>query len=94
MVLVSDGSAEESHDAVAHDLVDRALIAVDRLHHSLDDRVEDLPGFLGITISQELHGALEIGEEDRDLLALALQRGLGGENLVGEVLGGVGLGGG
>jgi hypothetical protein len=44
---------------------------------------------LGITVGQQLHGPLEIREEDRDLLALAFERGLRGQDLLGEVLGGV-----
>ena len=33
--------AEESHDPIAHDLVDDALVAVDGLHHPLEDGVEE-----------------------------------------------------
>ena len=87
MVLVGQRRAEERHDPVAHDLVDGALVAVDGLHHPLEDRVEELPRLLGVAVGQQLHRALQVGEEDRDLLALAFQGGLGGEDLLGEVLG-------
>ena len=73
MVLVGHGRAEERHDPVAHDLVDGALVAVDGLHHPLEDRIEELPGLLGVAVGQQLHRALEVGEEDRDLLALAFE---------------------
>jgi hypothetical protein len=53
---------------------------MDGLHHPLEDGIQELPGFLGIAVGQELHGALEVGEEDRDLLALPFQRGLRGED--------------
>ena len=92
VVLMGDRRAEERHDPVAHHLVDRALVAVDGLHHPLEHRVEDLARFLGITVGEQLHRALEVGEEYGDLLALALQGGLGREDLLGEVLRGVGLG--
>ena len=92
MILVGQRRAEERHDPVAHDLVHRALVAVDRLHHALEDGVEELARLLGIAVGEQLHRALEVGEEHRDLLALALEGGLGGEDLLGEVLGGVGLG--
>src|SRR5262245_22333850 len=46
----------------------------------------------GVAIGEELHRALEVAEEDRDLLAFALERGLGGQDLLGEVLGEIGLG--
>src|SRR5262249_29377600 len=46
---------------------------------------------LRVAIGQELERALEVGEEDGDLLALALEGGPGGEDLVGKVLRGVGV---
>ena len=92
VVLVGQRRAEERHDPVAHDLVDRALVAVDGVHHPLEDGVEQLARFLGVAVGQELHGALEVGEQDGDLLPLALEGGLGGEDLLGEVLRRVGLG--
>ena len=92
VVLVRERCAEERHDPVAHHLVDRALVAVDGLHHPFEDGVEDLARLLGVAVGEQLHRALEVGEEDRDLLALAFEGGLGGEDLLGEVLGGVRLG--
>ena len=64
---------------------------MDRLHHPLEHRVEELARLLGIAVGEQLHRALEVGEEHRDLLALALQGALRGEDLLGEVLGGVAL---
>ena len=92
VILVGERRAEERHDAVAHDLVDRALVAVDRLHHVLEDGVEELARLLRIAVGQELHRALEVGEEDRHLLALALEGALRGEDPLGEVPGRVRLG--
>ena len=74
VILVGDRRAEERHDAVAHHLVHRALVAVDGLHHPLEDGVEELARLLGVAVGEQLHGALEVGEEDGDLLALALER--------------------
>ncbi len=73
-------------------LVDGALVAVDRLHHPLEHGIEELARLLGIAVGEQLHGALEVGEEHGHLLALALEGGLGGQNLLREVLGGVRLG--
>ena len=89
VILVGQRRAEERHDPVAHHLVDGALVAVDGLHHPLEDGIEELAGLLGVAVGQELHRALEVGEEHRDLLALALEGGLRGEDLLGEVLRGV-----
>ena len=91
VVLVPDRRPEQRHDPVAHHLVDRALVVVDRLHHALQHRVEALPCLLGITVGQELHGALQICEEDRDLLSLALESRLRVKNPLREMLRRAGL---
>jgi hypothetical protein len=62
MVLVGQRRAEERHDAVTHDLVHGPLVAVDGPHHELEDRVEELASFLGITVGEELHRALEVSK--------------------------------
>jgi plasmid stabilization system protein ParE len=62
-------------------------VAMHRLHHPFEDRIENLPRFLGITIGQQLHRALEVGKEDGDLLALAFEGRFRVEDLLGEVLG-------
>src|SRR5215472_11901887 len=92
MILVSDWRAKEGHDAVAHDLIHRALVAVHRLYHAVEDRIEDPSRLLGIAISKQLHGALQVSEEHGHLLALAFEGGLRGEDLLSEVLRRVRLG--
>src|SRR5262245_20153682 len=91
VILVRDRCAEQRHDPVAHYLIDRALVAVDGLHHQLEHWIKDLARFLGVTVGEQLHGTLEVREEHRDLFALPLQRGFRGHDLLGEVLGRVGL---
>jgi hypothetical protein len=76
VILVGQRRTEEGHDAVAHHLIHRAFIAVNRFHHPFEDRVEDPSCFLGIALGEQLHRALEVGEEDRDLLAFAFERAL------------------
>jgi hypothetical protein len=93
VILVGQRRPEQGHDAVAHDLVDRALVAMDGLHHAFEDGVEEVAGLFGIAVGEEFHRALEIGEENGHLLPLPLQSRLRREDLLGEVLGGVGLGG-
>ncbi len=92
MVLMGQRRAEERHDSVPHHLVDRALVAVNRLHHVLEHGVEQLACLLGISIREKFHRSLQVSEEDRDLLPLTFQSGLGGEDLFGEVFGSVRLG--
>jgi hypothetical protein len=52
VILVSDWCTEQRHDPVAHDLIDSALVTMDRLHHVLEYGVEQLPGLLGISVGQ------------------------------------------
>ena len=92
MVLVGQRSTEQRHDPVAHHLVDGPLVAVDGIHHVRDDGVQELSRVLGIPIGEELHRALEIGEEDGDLFALAFEGAPGGQDLLGEMRRRVGLG--
>ncbi len=73
MILVGQRCAEQRHDPVAHDLVDGPLVAVDRFHHAFEDGIQELARLLGVPIGEELHRALQVREEDRDLLALALE---------------------
>jgi len=91
VIFMGERGAEERHDAVAHHLIHGALVAVDGVHHPLEHGVENLARLLGITVGEQLHGALEVGEEDGDLLALALEGGLRSQDLLGEVPGGIAL---
>jgi hypothetical protein len=89
VILVRERRAEEGHDPVTHHLVHRAFVAVDRFHHPLEHGVEDLPRLLRVAIGEQLHGALQVGEQHRDLLALPLEGRFGGEDPLGQVLRGV-----
>jgi hypothetical protein len=92
MILMGNGRAEEGHNAIPHDLVDGALVAVHGLDHALQDRVQELAGLLGVALGQQLHGPLQVGKQHRDLLAFAFERAAGDEYLLGQVRGGVGQG--
>ena len=52
--------------------------------------IEQLPGFLRITVGEEFHGALQIGEQHRHLFALAFESTARGENFLREIGRGVG----
>src|SRR5437773_4830320 len=92
VVLVGDRGAEERHDAVAGVLVDRPLVAVDAVREDPEEAIEEAMPLLGIDALGELHRARDISEEDGDRLALALERALGGEDLLDEVARRVGAG--
>src|SRR5262249_19549659 len=82
---------EQRHDAVAHHLVHGALVPVHRLDHAFQHRIQELARLLGIPVGEQLHRALEVSEEHGHLLAFALKSRFRGEDLLGEVLGSVGL---
>jgi hypothetical protein len=90
MVFMRNRRAEQRHDAIPHDLVDRPLVAVHGSHHALQHRVEEPPRFLGIAVGQQLHGAFEVCKQHGDLLALAFQDAFGGQDLLGKIRRGVG----
>jgi hypothetical protein len=92
MVLHRQGCPEQRHDAVAHDLVDRAFIVMHRVHHVFEHRIEDLARFLRVAIGQQLHRTFEVGKQHGDLLALALQRGSRSQDAIGQVRRRVGVG--
>ena len=87
VILVRQRRAEQRHEAVAHDGVHGAFVAMHGLDHALEHRVEKLLHVLRVAVGDHLHRAFDVGEQHRDQLALAFQRGAGDENLIGDVLG-------
>ena len=85
MVFMRNRRPEQGHNAIAHDLVDRAFIAVHGRHHALQHRVEELARLLRVAVGQQFHRAFEIGKQHRDLLAFAFQGTAGGENFLREI---------
>jgi len=74
MVLVRDWRAEQREDAVASGLRDVAALVPHRLHHQPERWVGDGAGFLGVEVFDQVHRALDVGEQRGDGLALAFQR--------------------
>src|SRR5207249_11333247 len=76
-----------SHEANAHLHLDASpqsrLVPLDPSEGQ--HGVEELARLLGVAIGQQLHRALQVGEEDGDLLALALERARRRQDLLGEV---------
>jgi len=86
VVLVGDGGAEERHDAVAEELVDRALVAVHLGQHEVEGAAHEPMHFLGVEALGQRGEPRDVHEEHRHLLALALEGAAGGQNFLGEVL--------
>src|SRR5262249_43701084 len=86
VILVRDRRPEQRHDAVAGVLRDGSLEAVHAVGEEVEEAVHDAVPVLGVELLGELHLALHVGEQDRDLLAFALEGGPRVQDLVGEVL--------
>jgi class 3 adenylate cyclase len=78
VVFVRHRCAEQSEDAVTGGLRYVAAVALHRLHHQLECRVNDCSCFLGVEVLDQLHRALDIRKQHRDGLALALEVVRGG----------------
>ncbi len=85
VILVGNRRAEEGHDPVSRELIHRALVAVYGLHHALEAPVHDPVQLLGIHPGRQGRESGDVGEENRHLLALALDRTPIGEDLLHEV---------
>ncbi len=90
VVLVGDRGAEEGHEAVAEELVDRALVAVDLGEGECEEAVDDPVIFLGASLRRQLGRADDVAEDDAHLFPFALDRAADGENLVTQMAGRVG----
>ena len=73
VVFMGQGCPKQRHDAITHNLIDRALVAMHRRHHAFQDGIKELPSLFRVAIRQQLHGAFEVGKQHGDLLALAFR---------------------
>ena len=87
MVLVRDRRAEQRHDAVAQDPVDRAFVAMHGVHHDAERRIQDAPRVLRIDVLDQRERAFDVGEQHRDLLALAFQGRARAQDALGQMPG-------
>jgi hypothetical protein len=85
VVFVGDGGTEQGHNAIAKHLVDSALEAVHGVHHVVDGGVEELLGGFRIKTTDEFRRVFKIGEQHRDLLALAFEASFGGQDFLGQI---------
>ena len=89
MVLVRDRRAEERHDAVTGELVHRAFVPVHLGQHDLERARHQRVHVLGVESGRERGEPRDVHKQDGDLLTLAREGRFGGEDAVGEMLGGV-----
>jgi hypothetical protein len=77
---------------IARVLLGRDLESVNSLGEDREEAVHNLVPFFRIHLLGEVHGPLHVREEDRHLLALPFQSAARRQDLLGEVLRGVGAG--
>ncbi len=76
MVLMGDrrADAEQRENAVAGRLHHVTVVAMRRVDHQLERRIDERARLLGIEVAHQFRRALDIREQRRHRLALALQR--------------------
>jgi hypothetical protein len=92
VVLMGDGRAEQRHEPVAEELIDGTLVAVNLAEHQLEGTVHESVDVLGIEPFGQRGEAGDVDEEHGDEFALTFERGPRGEDLLSQVLRGVGVG--
>jgi len=74
MVFVRDRRAEQREDAIAGRLHDITVVAMGGVDHQLECGIDDRAGLLGVEILHHLGGPLDVGEQRRHRLPLAVDR--------------------
>jgi hypothetical protein len=72
MVFMCDRRAEQRENAIAGRLHDVTVVAMRRVNHQLQRRIDDRAGLLRVEVAHKLGRALDVGEQRRHRLALAL----------------------
>ena len=91
VILVGKRRPEQCHETITQELVDRTLVPVDLIQCELEELVQQCVHCLRAEPLRQGRRVRNVAEEHRKLLALAFQGGFRGQDLFGEVLGGVGL---
>jgi hypothetical protein len=85
VVFVGQRRAEQRHEAVTQELVDRAFDPVHLGHGQREERVERVVHGLGTDLLRQFGRVGEVAEQHRDLLAFAFQCRARGQDLLGQV---------
>src|SRR5215469_8778693 len=92
MVLMREGRAEQSHDAVTQHLINGSFIAMNRSHHHVQDRINELLSLFGIDSFEQSCRTLDVGKENRHLLPFSFQQVARSQYLFSKVFGKGGVG--
>ena len=74
MILMRDRRAEQRENSVAGGLHDVTVVAMHRVDHQLQRRIDNRPRLFRIEPLHQVHRSLDIGKQRRDGLALAARR--------------------
>src|SRR6266850_8531502 len=89
MILVRNWRTKEGHEAVAQELIDGALVPVDLLEHQRKGTVHQLVHVFRVELLGNRREPRDIGEQYRYLLALPFEGSSRGQDLFGQVPGGI-----
>ena len=91
MILSRDRSSKERHNSVAKRLVHEAIVTMDRIHQTFEDRTENLERFLRIELIDQGRRIADIRKNDRNVFALAQHCTTGTQDAFGKIGGDVRL---
>ena len=86
IVLVRDRRAENSHDGIADELLDRAAVALELVPHARVIRANASADILGVGILRGCREADQVAEENRNDLPLLVSRRDGGGQRAGAIV--------
>jgi hypothetical protein len=87
MILVRKRSAEESHETVAEELIERPLVAVDLGKRAREEAIQERMHRFWPQAFGERSGVDDVAEQDSYLLALARDGVSGRKDLLGQMRG-------
>jgi hypothetical protein len=90
VVFMRNRRPKQGHNAIAHNLVHSAFVAMHGRHHALQHGIEELARLLRVAVGHQLHGAFKVRKQHRDLLALAFEGSSDVEDFLGQMCGNVG----
>ena len=74
VIGISQGRAPKGHYRIAHILVDRAAVFLDHVRDRCQKLIHQARQFLGVKAFRDGRKTTDIGEQDREFLALAFER--------------------
>src|SRR5262245_1943722 len=76
VIFMSDGRAEQCHDAIAGVLIHRALEAMHAVSEDSEEAIKNLMPCLGVELLGQFHRAFHIGKQYSHLFTFAFEHGL------------------